>query len=142
MSNVEFRREVKDGSPEDNAVVEEKQNAYRSRISINELWCQDETFTDYILPRITAFRKMERHGYPMLGEECISKQARQQKDGDDEDRDAADWENILFDIEKGFEAHRNMIEYGDASGKPTRENERLMQRGLTLFAKHYGHLWD
>ena len=142
MSNVEFRREVKDGSPEDNAVVEEKQNAYRSNISINELWCLDETFTDYILPRITAFRKMERHGYPMLGEECISKQARQQKDGDDEDRDAADWENILFDIEKGFEAHRNMIEYGDASGKTTRENERLMQRGLTLFAKHYGHLWD
>ena len=58
MSNVEFRREVKDGSPEDNAVVEEKQNAYRSNISINELWCLDETFTDYILPRITAFRKM------------------------------------------------------------------------------------
>lgn len=142
MSNVEFRREVKDGSPEDNAVVEEKQNAYRSNISINELWTLDETFTNYILPRITAFRNMERHGYPMLGEECISKQARQQKDGDDEDRDAADWENILFDIEKGFEAHRNMIEYGDASGKTTRENERLMQRGLTLFAKHYGHLWD
>ena len=142
MSNVEFRREVKDGSPEDNAVVEEKQNAYRSNISINELWTLDETFTNYILPRITAFRNMERHGYPMLGEECVSKQARQQKDGDDEDRDAADWENILFDIEKGFEAHRNMIEYGDASGKTTRENERLMQRGLTLFAKHYGHLWD
>ena len=142
MSNVEFRREVKDGSPEDNAVVEEKQNAKRSNISINELWTLDETFTNYILPRITAFRKMERHRYPMLGEECISKQARQQKDGDDEDRDAADWENILFDIEKGFEAHRNMIEYGDASGKTTRENERLMQRGLTLFAKHYGHLWD
>ena len=142
MSNVESRREIKDGSPEDNATVENKQNAYRSRISINELWCLDETFTDYILPRITAFKKMERHGYPILDEECISKQARQQKDGNEEDRDAADWENILFDIEKGFEAHRNMIEFGDASGKTTEENERLMQRGLTLFAKHYGHLWD
>ena len=142
MSNVEFRREVKDGSPEDNAVVENKQNAYRSNISINELWTLDETFTNYILPRITAFRNMERHGYPMLGEECISKQARQQKDGDDEDRDAADWENILFDIEKGFEAHQNLIGYGDAFGKTTRENEKIMQKGLNLFAKYYGHLWD
>ena len=142
MSNVESRREIKDGSPVDDATVENKQNAYRSSISINELWCLDETFTDYILPRITAFRKMERHGYPMLGEECISKQARQQKDGDEEDRDAADWENILFDIEKGFEAHQNLIGYGDAFGKTTEENERLMQKGLNLFAKYYGHLWD
>ena len=61
MSNVEYRPEIKDGSPEDNATVENKQNAYRSRISINELWSWDET---------------------------------------------------------------------------------LMQRGLTLFAQHYGHLWD
>ena len=140
MSNVEYRPEIKDGSPVDDATVENKQNAYRSNISINELWCLDETFTDYILPRITAFRKMERHGYPMLGEECISKQARQQKDGDEEDRDAAEWENILFDIEKGFEAHRNMI--GLSSGKITKENERIMQKGLNLFAKYYGHLWD
>ena len=142
MSNVEFRREVKDGSPVDDTTVEEKQNAYRSNISINELWTLDETLTNYILPRITAFRKMERHGYPMLGEECISKQARQQKDGNDEDRDAADWENILFDIEKGFEAHQNLIGYGDAFGKTTEENEKIMQKGLNLFAKYYGHLWD
>ena len=114
----------------------------RSNISINELWCLDETFTDYILPRIKAFREMDRHGYPMLDDECISKQARQQKDGDEEDRDAADWENILFDIEKGFEAHQNLIGYGDAFGKTTEENERLMQKGLNLIAKYYGHLWD
>ena len=61
MSNVEYRPEIKDGSPEDNATVENKQNAYRSRISINDLWSLDETFNEYILPRITAVRKMERH---------------------------------------------------------------------------------
>ena len=146
MSNVEFRPEIKDGSPEDDATVEKSQNAYRSNISINELWSLDETFTDYILPRIKAFRKMERHGYPVLDEECTPKNARQLQNGDDtafdDSWDAADWENILFDIEKGFEAHQNLIGYGDAFGKTTEENERLMQKGLNLFAKYYGHLWD
>ncbi len=118
----------------------------RSNISINELWCLDETFTDYILPRIRAFREMDRHGYPVLDEECTPKNARQLQNGDDaafdDSWDAADWENILFDIEKGFEAHRNMIGYGDAFGKTTEENEKVMQKGLNLFAKYYGHLWD
>ena len=146
MSNVEFRPEIKDGSPVDDATVEKSQDAYRSSISINELWSLDETFTDYILPRIRAFREMDRHGYPVLDEECTPKNARQLQNGDDaafdDSWDAADWENILFDIEKGFEAHQNLIGYGDAFGKTTEENEKVMQKGLNLFAKYYGHLWD
>ena len=118
----------------------------RSSISISELWCLDETFTNHILPRIKAFREMERHGYPVLDEECTPKSARLLQNAADiafdDSWDAAEWENILFDIEKGFEAHRNMIEYGDSSGKIAKENERIMQKGLNLFAKYYVHLWD
>ena len=141
MSDVNVRLEIKDGSREDDAAVEKKQTKYQNNIPINELWCLDETFTDYILPRISAFRKMERHGYPVLDEECISKQSRQQQNGDEDLRAAADWENILYDIEKGFEAHRNLIGYGEEPGA-TEENEKIMQKGLNLFAKYYGHLWD
>jgi len=145
MSNVEYRPEIKDGSSEDDATVEEKQqNAYRSSISISELWCLDETFTNHILPRIKAFREMDRHGYPILDEECTPKSARLLQNAADiafdDSWDAAEWENILYDIEKGFEAHRNMI--GLSSGKISKENERIMQKGLNLFAKYYGHLWD
>ena len=155
MSNVEFRPEIKDGSPEDDATVEKSQNAYRSSISINELWSLDETLTEHILPRIKAFRKMERHGYPILDDDhsevlnasdtyvssTTLKDSRQQQNGDDDPRNAADWENILYDIEKGFEAHRNLIGYGEEPGA-TEENEKIMQKGLNLFAKYYGHLWD
>ena len=141
MSDVNVRLEIKDGSREDDAAVEKKQSKYQNNIPINELWCLDETFTDYILPRISAVRKMERHGYPVLDEECISKQSRQQQNGDEDLRAAADWENILYDIEKGFEAHRNLIGYGEEPGA-TEENEKIMQKGLNLFAKYYGHLWD
>ena len=30
-----------------------------------ELWALDRTLTDFILPRITAFRRMKRNGYPI-----------------------------------------------------------------------------
>ena len=141
MSDVNVRLEIKDGSREDDAAVEKKQTKYQNNIPINELWSLDETLTEYLLPRISAFRKMERHGYPVLDEECISKQSRQQQNGDEDLRAAADWENILYDIEKGFEAHRNLIGYGEEPGA-TEENEKVMQKGLNLFAKYYGHLWD
>ena len=38
-----------------------------NEIKDQELWSLDATLTDYILPRIQAFRKMERHGYPVEG---------------------------------------------------------------------------
>ena len=141
MSDVNELLEIKDGSREDDAAVEKKQTKYQNNIPINELWSLDETMTEYLLPRISAFRKMERHGYPVLDEECVSKQSRQQQNGDEDLRAAADWENILYDIEKGFEAHRNLIGYGEEPGA-TEENEKIMQKGLNLFAKYYGHLWD
>ena len=141
MSDFNVRLEIKDVSREDDAAVEKKQTKYQNNIPINELWSLDETLTEYLLPRISAFRKMERHGYPVLDEECISKQSRQQQNGDEDLRAAADWENILYDIEKGFEAHRNLIGYGEEPGA-TEENEKIMQKGLNLFAKYYGHLWD
>ena len=141
MSNVNELLQIKDGSSKDDAAVEKKQTKYQNNIPINELWSLDETLTEHILPRISAFRKMERHGYPVLDEECISKQSRQQQNGDEDLRAAADWENILYDIEKGFEAHRNLIGYGEEPGA-TEENEKVMQKGLNLFAKYYGHLWD
>ena len=38
-----------------------------NEIKEQELWSLDATFTDYILPRIKAFRKMKRHGYREFG---------------------------------------------------------------------------
>ena len=35
-----------------------------NEIKEQELWSLDATLTDYILPYIRAFRKMERHGWP------------------------------------------------------------------------------
>jgi hypothetical protein len=105
-------------------------------IKDSELWSLDATLTDYILPRIKAFRRMKRQGYPVLEKDI---KTNSDSSADDE-RFEADWENILFDIEKGFEAHKKI---GDVDFLIHEEAaEETMQKGLKLFAEHYGHLWD
>ena len=108
-------------------------------IPTSELWSLDATLTEYILPRIKAFRTMKRHGYPAT----IKAGRPFWHATDDDECKEAEWENILFDIEKGFEAHSNLID-GDTSYSDKEENEaqRMMEKGLSLFAKHYFQLWD
>ena len=105
-------------------------------IKESELWSLDATLTDLILPRIKAFRKMERHGYPVLGKDI------EKVYGVDDDRKEADWENILFDIERGFEAHKKLTAAEFNTHAEELWAEETMQKGLRLFAEHYAHLWD
>jgi hypothetical protein len=107
-------------------------------IKESELWSLDATLTDFILPRIKAFRKMERHGYPVLGKDI----EKVDDDSVDDDRKEADWENILFDIERGFEAHKKLTAAEFNTHAEELWAEETMQKGLRLFAEHYGHLWD
>jgi len=105
-------------------------------IKESELWSLDATLTDLILPHIKAFRKMERHGYPVLGKDI------EKVYGVDDDRKEADWENILFDIERGFEAHKKLTAAEFNTHAEELWAEETMQKGLRLFAEHYGHLWN
>ena len=107
-------------------------------IKDSELWSLDATLTDLILPRIKAFRKMERHGYPVFGKEI----EKVDNDSAADERKEADWENILFDIEKGFEAHKSLAAAEFATHAEEFWAEETMQKGMQLFAEHYGHLWD
>ena len=110
-----------------------------NEIKNSELWSLDATLTDFILPRIKAFRKMERHGYPVLEKDI---DAVANNSSDDNKRDEAEWENILFDIEKGFEAHKKLTGEGFDTHAEDFWAEETVQKGLRLFAEHYGHLWD
>ena len=109
-------------------------------IKESELWSLDATLTDFILPRIKAFRKMVRQGYPVL-EKDIEHIGENTSSAEDV-RTEAEWENILFDIEKGFEAHKEMTAGNISSHVEESLAEETMQKGLRLFAEHYGHLWD
>ena len=104
-------------------------------IKDEELWSLDMTFTDFILPRIQAFRKMKRHGYPVF--EMRDYRVSDEEWKDVEDRKMAEWENILFDIETAF---RTLKDTEDNAR--SRQQHEAIKRGLALFAEHYEHLWD
>tara|TARA_R110002060_G_scaffold45392_1_gene56709 strand:- start:242 stop:625 length:384 start_codon:yes stop_codon:yes gene_type:complete len=110
-------------------------------IKEQELWSLDATLTDYILPRITAFRKMERHGYPSNMD--LDTIAEMEKNPNDEKwkvaevRAIAEWEDVLRSIELAF----NLMKKSDHFERSNQANKDI-KIGLELFAKHYEHLWD
>ena len=106
-------------------------------IKDEELWSLDMTITDFILPRIQAFRKMNRHGYPVFEPLGTEDKVSEEEWKAIEERSIAEWENILFDIETAFKTLKDTMHH-DRSAK---QNEAI-KHGLGLFAKHYEHLWD
>ena len=110
-------------------------------IKEQELWSLDATLTDYILPRITAFRKMERHGYPSNMD--LDTIAEMEKNPNDqkwkvaEVRAIAEWEDVLRSIELAF----NLMKKSEHFERSNQANKDI-KIGLELFAKHYEHLWD
>ena len=103
----------------------------------DEVWSVDMTFTDFILPRIQAFRKMKRHGYPVFEPLGTEDKSSEEEWKAIEERSIAEWENILFDIETAFKTLKDTMHYD----RTAKQNEAI-KHGLALFAKHYEHLWD
>ena len=106
-------------------------------INEKEMWSLDATLTDYILPRITAFRKMKRVGYPIYEPLGAEDKVSEEEWKAIEDRSVAEWENILFDIETAFKTLKDTMDYERST-----KQEEAIKHGLALFAKHYEHLWD
>ena len=113
-----------------------------NEIKEQELWSLDATLTDYILPRIKAFRKMKRHGYPAGVIDVLASDGFGDgwavAESNQEEREVAEWENILHDIENAFQ----LLKKGDCSHDRTKAQHEVITKGLGLFAKYYEYLWD
>lgn len=113
---------------------DEKKNKER------ELWNLDITLTELILPRLKAFKEMDRMGYPVI--EGI--------DPKDEKKSTEAWEGILDDMIAGFETHMRLTKDSAYDGdenpmtiaKKEEQLDKVIDKGLLLFAKHYKSLWD
>jgi len=109
-------------------------------IKEQELWSLDATLTDYILPRITAFREMERHGFPaLLSEVPIDQQGtlEEHEEAAMDERAMAHWENVLRSIELAFTTMKSVQHFE----RSTAQNNDI-KSGLKLFAEYYEYLWD
>ena len=127
--------------------------------SKRELWSLDHTITDFVLPRLKAFRHGESNsiteggpaGCPLLDGYDADKMG-------DEESDAMyqEWLDILDKMILAFEYHQlgmrdvktnsSMWQEGNEEYKKYREEEdrreKVIEEGLALFGKYYQALWD
>ena len=81
-----------------------------------ELWDFNRCIVTFVLPRLIRFRKMRRTGYP-------------------QNLSPKRWEKILDRIIQAFK----LLKRGLLADK---KEEKIITRGLELFAKHFEDLWD
>lgn len=85
---------------------------------IEEVWNTDNTLAQLIVPRLQAFKALEKHGGP------------------DDFKDMREWNNTIQKMIDAFE----LMKY--AAGKQSDDEEKTIEQGLDLFRKYYRSLWD
>jgi len=85
---------------------------------IDEVWNTDNTLAQLIVPRLQAFKALDKHGcHPDF-------------------KEMRDWNNAIQKMIDAFELMKC------ASGFYTEDEEQTIEHGLDLFRRYYRHLWD
>ena len=84
---------------------------------IEEVWNTDNTLAQLIVPRLQAFKALEKHGY------CPDFKGMRE------------WNNAIQKMIDAFE----LLKYSDVY---TSDEEKTISEGLELFCKHFRNLWD
>ena len=92
--------------------------SHKTDVPLEEVWNTDNTLSQLIVPRLLAFKALDKHGYP--------------PDYDDMHK----WNNTIQKMADAFE----LMKYACATH--TKEEERTIEQGLDLFRKYYRNLWD
>ena len=98
--------------------VSEVNWSYKHDYPIEDVWTTDNTIAQLIVPRLQAFKALDKHGVPPDFSEM-----REQNNA----------------IQKMIDAFELMKYVG---GVDTKEEERIVEEGLDLFRKYFGSLWD
>ncbi len=85
---------------------------------IEEVWNTDNTLAQLIVPRLQAFKALDKHGGPS------------------DFKDMREWNNAIQKMIDAFE----LMKYVGA--RHTEDEERTIEQGLDLFRKYYRSLWD
>ena len=92
--------------------------SYKHDYPIEEVWNTDNTIAQLIVPRLQAFKALDKHGY------CPDFNGMRE------------WNNAIQKMIDAFE----LMKY--AGGVHTKEEERTVEEGLDLFRKYFEYLWD
>ena len=92
--------------------------SHKNDYPIEEVWNTYHTLAQLIVPRLQAFKALDKHGGPP------------------DFKDMREWNNAIQKMIDAFE----LMKY--AGRVNTKEEERTMEEGLDLFRKYFRHLWD
>ena len=90
---------------------------YKKDYPIEEVWNTNNALAQLIVPRLLAFKELDKHGCPS------------------DFKDMREWNNAIQKMADAFE----LMKYVHTlSG----DEERAVNKGLALFCKYYINLWD
>ena len=96
---------------------QEKNWSHKNDFPIEEVWNTYHTLAQLIVPRLQAFKALDKHGY------CPAF------------KDMREWNNAIQKMIDAFELMKYDSSFSDKEWKTITE-------GLDLFCKHYRNLWD
>ena len=105
-----------------------------------DMWCLDYTIAKFVLPRLKYYRKLNRPGFPILitNENDIGLD----KDGGYSDEGMKikmdEWNSYLDKMILAFETILNDNWLPDTY----KEDQKIIEEGMLLFAKYFQGLWD
>lgn len=92
--------------------------SHKNDFPIEEVWNTDNTIAQLIVPRLQAFKALDKHGHP------------------DGFKDMREWNNTIQKMIDAFE----VMKYVQSLN--TDDEKRTVEEGLDLFCKYFRNLWD
>ena len=92
--------------------------SHKNDFPIEEVWNTDNTISQLIVPRLQAFKTLDKHGHP------------------DGFKDMREWNNTIQKMIDAFE----VMKYVQSLN--TDDEKRTVEEGLDLFCKYFRNLWD
>jgi hypothetical protein len=91
--------------------------SHKNDYLIEEVWNTYHTLAQLIVPRLQAFKALDKHGY------CPHFKGMRE------------WNNAIQKMIDAFE----LLKYNSSFSE---EEQKTIKEGLDLFCKHYRNLWD
>lgn len=91
--------------------------SHKHDFPIDEIWNTDNALAQLIVPRLQAFKALDKHGYPS------------------DFSDMHTWNNTIQKMINAFE----LMKYVHSLSI---DEERIVSEGLSLFCKYFRNLWD
>ena len=91
--------------------------SHKNDFPIEEVWNTDNTLSQLIVPRLLAFKALDKHGY------CPACKG------------IAEWNKAIQKMIDAFELLKHITSFSE-------EEEKIIEEGLELFCRHYRYLWN